>query len=85
VLCRFSESLKRWGFERVRGDEYLLYICEVPVNKMHHLVVDDRTHEYGLDVSDPEKVPRGPYFVKQPVNAVFDESGRRTQQYVTMT
>lgn len=77
--------MNRWGFERVRGDEYLLYVCEVAVSRLHHLVVDDRTHEYGLEVRDPEKVPRGPYFVKQPVNAVFDESSRVTQQYVTMT
>ncbi|KAF4525298.1 hypothetical protein B566_EDAN014819 [Ephemera danica] len=85
LVYSFSEKMKRWGFLRVRGDEPLLYICEVAVSKLHYLVVDDRTHEYGIDVKDPLKVPQGPYFIKQPVNAVFDESNRKLHRDVTMT
>ncbi|KAL1110582.1 hypothetical protein AAG570_008110 [Ranatra chinensis] len=68
----FSNQQKRWGFESVTGDELLLYICEVPVTKVHYMVVDERTHEYGVTIDNPEKIPRGPYFIKQPVNVVFD-------------
>jgi hypothetical protein len=77
--------MKRWGFMRVNGEEPLLYICEVAVSKLHYLLVDDRTFEYGIDVKDPLKIPQGPYFIKQPTNAVFDESNRRSQKDVTMT
>lgn len=85
VLCfSFSNNLKRWGFERVTGDEPFLYICEVSVSKLHYLVVDDRDYQYGVDVEDPEKVPRGPYFIKQPTNVVFDLSKRRVNNYVSL-
>jgi hypothetical protein len=72
----FSNKLKRWGFEKVTGDEPLLFICEVPVTRLHYLLVDDRTYQYGLDIDDPEKVPRGPFFLKQPADVVFDLSKR---------
>lgn len=55
----------------------LLYICEAPANKLHYLVVDDRTHEYGLDIKNLEEIPRGPYFIKQPVDIVFDLTKRK--------
>ncbi|XP_065349505.1 contactin [Cloeon dipterum] len=81
----YDQKTQKWGFKKVRGDEYFLFICEAPVRSLHHVMFDDRTHEYGLEVKDPEKVPRGPYFVKQPVNVDYDASGQRTQKYVTLT
>ncbi|CAH0385516.1 unnamed protein product [Bemisia tabaci] len=77
LVYSFSNQLKRWGFEKVKGDEMLLYICEAPANKLHYLVVDDRTHEYGLDIKNLEEIPRGPYFIKQPVDIVFDLTKRK--------
>lgn len=85
LTYRFSNEIKRWGFEPVMGDEPLLYICEVPVTKLHYLVVDDRTHEYGIDVVDPEKVPVGPHFIKQPENIVYDTAKISTNSYVTLS
>lgn len=70
----FSNQLKRWGFEQVAGDEPLLFICEAPIDSLHYLAVDDRTYQYGVDVEDPLKVPRGPFFIKQPHDVVFDLS-----------
>lgn len=72
----FSNKMQRWGFEKVNGDEPLLFICEVGVSRLHYLLVDDRTYQYGVDIDDPEKVPRGPFFLKQPSNVVFDLSKR---------
>lgn len=67
-------QLKRWGFEMVRGDEQLLYICEVPIGHIRYLTVDDRTYRYGVDIDDPERIPQGPYFINQPQEVVFDSS-----------
>lgn len=66
----------RWGFLQVRGDEQLLYICEAAVANLQNLVAEDRTYTYGVEVDNPEEVPRGPYFIKQPVDRTFDLSKR---------
>lgn len=85
LVYKFSNELKRWGFERVTGDEELLYICEIPISKVHYLVADDRTYEYGLEVKDPKKVPHGPYFIKQPVDIIFELSKTEHYNYVTLS
>ena len=76
LAYNFSSNLKLWGLERVTGNEKLLYICEAPISSLHSLVEDDRTFEYGLVIDDPLKIPRGPYFIEQPTNEVFDLTNR---------
>jgi hypothetical protein len=51
----------------------LLYICEIPLNKQH-LIVEERSYKYGYNIDDQQKVPRGPYFIKEPTDVVFDSS-----------
>ncbi|XP_069694656.1 contactin [Periplaneta americana] len=85
LVYSFSNQLKRWGFEKVAGDAPLLFICEAPIEKLHYLVVDDRTYQYGVDVENPEKVPRGPYFIKQPRDVVFDLSKREITNDVSLS
>ncbi|KAL0268356.1 UNVERIFIED_CONTAM: hypothetical protein PYX00_010329 [Menopon gallinae] len=85
VVYSYSYKLERWGLEAVRGDEQLLYICEVPLDRVHYLPVDDRTHQYGIEVDDPEKIPRGPYFIKQPQDVVFDLSNLKTVNDATLS
>ena len=46
------------------------------MQNLHYLVVEDRTYQYGVDVEDPLKIPRGPYFIMQPHDVVFDLSKR---------
>lgn len=75
--------MQKWGFEKVPGDRYLLYICEVPVSK--HLVEEERTYQYGYNIDDQQKIPRGPYFIKQPSNVVFDSSKKSITNDVTLT
>lgn len=46
--------------------------------------VEDRTFEYGVVVSDINRIPRGPYFIRQPVPVVFDLTRRKTLNQVTL-
>lgn len=81
----FSNSLKRWGLEKVTGDELLLYICEAPISALHILTEEDRDYKYGLEIDDPLRIPRGPFFIKQPKNIVFDVSIRRIFNEVSLS
>ncbi|XP_014603516.1 PREDICTED: contactin [Polistes canadensis] len=81
----YHNNLQRWGFEKVTGIDKLLYICEAPISNLYNLVEDDRTYEYGVHIIDPLKVPRGPYFIKQPVSTVFDLSNRKTTNEVSLS
>lgn len=74
----------RWGFQQIRGDELLLYICEAPVTNLQNLVTDERTYTYGVEVDDPEQVPRGPYFIKQPEDRTFDLSKRSISNDISL-
>ncbi|XP_060843865.1 contactin [Rhopalosiphum padi] len=73
IAYTYSVQLQKWGFEKVPGDRYLLYICEIPLNKQH-LIVEERSYKYGYNIDDQQKVPRGPYFIKEPKDVVFDSS-----------
>lgn len=81
----YNNNLQRWGFEKVKGTEPLLYICEAPISNLRNLVEDDRTYEYGIEIDDPLKIPRGPYFIKQPTNIVFDASKTRRINDVSLS
>jgi len=81
----YSNNLKRWGLEKVIGKEQLLYICEASVITLYNLVEDDRTYQYGIDIDNPLQIPRGPYFIKQPVSKVFDVSKRRISNDVSLS
>nr|CAD7263049.1 unnamed protein product [Timema shepardi] len=81
----FSNKLNRWGFEKVKGDELMLFICEVPVATLRYMVVDDRTYQYGVDIDNPEKIPRGPYFIKQPHDVVFDLSKKTITNDISLS
>lgn len=77
LVYNFSAGLMRWGLQPVMGDEPLLYICEENIGALQKLVSDHRTYTYGIDVDNPERIPRGPFFIKQPVDATFDLSKRK--------
>lgn len=85
LVYSFSYNLKRWGFEKVTGREELLYICEASIVSMHNLLQDDRNYQYGIEIDNPLKVPRGPYFIKQPQDVVFDMSKRKISNDVTIS
>jgi hypothetical protein len=76
LVYGYSEGLKRWGLEKVNGQDPYYYICEALASNLYYLQSDDRTYQYGIEVNDPLKIPRGPYFIKQPDNKVFDVTKR---------
>lgn len=84
MYSSYSHNLKRWGFKAVKGDEQFLYICEAHIGKLHYMSVDERTHEYGINVNDPNKIPMGPYFIMQPQDVVFDVSNVKVTNDVTL-
>lgn len=77
LAYNFSRAFYHWGFEPVRGDEPLLFICEANILAVQRLVNEDRSYTYGIDVTDPLKIPQGPFFIKQPTDATFDTSKRK--------
>lgn len=68
----------------MRGDEPLLFICEANIAAIQRLVHQDRSYTYGIDVDNPERIPRGPYFIKQPTDATFDTSKRNLYNDVSV-
>ncbi|CAG7734727.1 unnamed protein product [Allacma fusca] len=83
LVYSYSDRRNRWGLLRVPGSENSVYICEYPL----HLVPlrsDERNFEYGLEIIDRKKIPRGPYFMKQPVPAVFDLSRNIRRPFVSL-
>lgn len=85
LAYNFSKTEMHWGFQQVRGDEPLLYICEANIASLQRLVTDDRTYEYGIEVDNPEKIPRGPYFINQPQDYTFDLTKRKIVDYATLS
>ena len=86
LVYGYSETLKRWGLEKVNGNEPHYYICEASaVNLAYLLTENDRTYQYGIEVNDPLRIPRGPYFIKQPENKVFDISKRLVNNDVSLS
>lgn len=69
--------------------ELNLFICESKVlynpENINLKLDDKRPFHYGLDIKDFEKIPRGPYFVKQPNDTTFDTSKNRLINDVTLS
>ncbi|KAK1129512.1 hypothetical protein K0M31_019233 [Melipona bicolor] len=85
LVYSYNNNLQRWGLEKVTGNDKLLYICEAPISNLHNLVDDDRTYQYGIEIDNPHEIPRGPYFIKQPTDKVFDLSKRKINNDVTLS
>ena len=85
LVYAYNEEEQRWDFERVTGLEPLFYICEAPITILYNLVEENRTYQYGFEVNDPLRIPRGPYFIKQPENKIFDITKRVNNNDVTLS
>lgn len=48
------------------------------------LYIEDRGFDYGVEVTDVEKLERGPYFTRQPSPVVFDLTRRNLVNFVTL-
>ncbi|XP_066587501.1 contactin [Prorops nasuta] len=85
LVYSYNNNLQRWGLEKVTGRDEFLYICEAPLATLHNLAEDDRTYQYGIEIENPLQVPRGPYFIRQPVSKVFDSSKRRVNNDISLS
>lgn len=72
LVYKFSQHDGRWGLSAVEGTQYYHFICEGQPQRLKFLMEDTRSFTYGLDVYDPERIPRGPYFTKEPVDTIYD-------------
>ncbi|XP_014098963.2 contactin [Bactrocera oleae] len=89
VVYGFSKKRDRWLFMPAYDIELNLFICESKVlynpENIKLKLDDKRPFHYGLDFRDFEKIPRGPYFVKQPNDTTFDTSKNRLINDVTLS
>lgn len=85
LVYSYNNNLQRWGLEKVIGRDKLLYICKAPISNLHNLIDDDRTYQYGIEIDNPNQIPRGPYFIKQPANKIFDVSTRKISNDVSLS
>lgn len=89
LVYGYSKRNDKWMFMPSHEMEMNLFICESrqlfdPEN--FNLKNDDRrSFDYGLDVKDLDKIPRGPYFVRQPNDTTFDTSKTRIINDVTLS
>lgn len=85
LVYAYDNELKHWGLQKVSGQKPYLYICEAHISALHNLVEDDRTYEFGIEIHDPLRIPRGPYFIKQPENKIFDIAKRIINNDITLS
>lgn len=81
VVYGFSREKNRWVYMPTYDFENNLFICESTLlytidNVIAH-ADSQRKIDYGVEVIDPEKLPRGPYFIKQPRDTTYDTGKRR--------
>lgn len=89
LVYGFSRAKDRWLFIPSYEFEPHLFICESQQlynpNNVNALQDDKRTYDYGLQITDERKIPRGPRFVKQPVDTTFDTSHKTLRDDVTIS
>ncbi|KAH9425880.1 Contactin-3 [Dermatophagoides pteronyssinus] len=84
AVYNFSQSLNRWGLLRTNGNEYNAYICKLRKEDVNFANAIERNIDYGVNVIDSAKIPRGPRFVHEPKDVIFDVSGRSQLNYATL-
>lgn len=89
LVYGYSRVKERWMFIPVYEFETHLFICESRTlynpNNINIQQDDQRGFDYGLDIrTEFEKIPRGPYFVNQPNDTIFDTGKRKIRNDVTL-
>ncbi|XP_013200303.2 contactin [Amyelois transitella] len=80
LVYKFSKKEGRWGLSAVEGTQYFHFICEGQSQRLHYLIEEERSFTYGLETYDPERIPRGPYFIKEPVDTISDMTKKHPVQ-----
>ncbi|XP_037271064.2 contactin [Rhipicephalus microplus] len=76
VSYNFSTELNRWGLQKVAPGDELAFICEIPKERLFQIYIQERPLDFGYILTNREEVPQGPYFVEEPAEVIFDQSGR---------
>ncbi|CAG0881139.1 unnamed protein product [Darwinula stevensoni] len=85
LTYNYSNTERRWGLQKVTGREREHFICEVHKAELRFVNLNDRTLDYGVLVSDPRYIPRGPRFVTEPMPQVFDLTMKTINNNVAIT
>ncbi|KAH0545705.1 contactin [Cotesia glomerata] len=70
----YSSGLQKWGLKKVTANEEHLYICEAHISNLANQIEDERDYTYGIEIDNPLRIPRGPYFTSQPQSQVYDSA-----------
>lgn len=82
LVYTFSHHDGRWGLAPVDGFRYNHFICEGQSQRLKYLIDEQRSFTYGLETYDPERIPRGPFFIKEPVDTIYDPMRSKHVQLV---
>lgn len=81
LVYGYAANKGRWMFIPSYEFETHLFICQSSLlynpNNINVLQDEQRAYDYGLEITDFRKIPRGPFFIRQPVDTTFD-TGKRT-------
>lgn len=72
----FNTIDEKWQFLPMGPYELNMFICEsqqlYSIENLNVLEDDRRSYDYGIEIRDINKVPRGPFFIKQPRETTYD-------------
>lgn len=88
VVYAYSREKNRWVYMPTYDFESNLFICEslqlYSIDNINAHADAQREIDYGVEVVDPEKLPRGPFFIKQPRDTTYDTGKRRVTNDVSI-
>lgn len=90
LVYGYSRAKDRWLFIPVYEFEQDLFICEshqlYNPNNINVKQDDQRGFDYGIEITtEYSKIPRGPYFVNQPNDTIFDDGKRTIRNDVSLS
>lgn len=92
IVYGFSPKKGRWLFIPTYDFENNLFICESTalyniINLNLLIEKQSRTKDYGIDHigTDETKLPRGPYFIKQPQDTTYDTGQQKIRPDVSIS
>ncbi|KPM09920.1 contactin-like protein [Sarcoptes scabiei] len=84
AVYNFSQNLNRWGLIRTNGNDYHSFICKMKKEDVTFANAAERDIDYGINVIDQAMIPRGPKFLQEPKDVIFDVSGRSQLNHATL-
>jgi Immunoglobulin I-set domain/Immunoglobulin domain len=88
LVFGYSREKNKWMYMPTYDFENNLFICESQVlfnaENINAHADSQRKIDYGVEIIDPEKLPRGPYFIKQPRDTTYDTGKRKVTNDVSI-